>query len=675
MPTLSVCKTTLLSKRRIGKQWIVATVVLSPVLAAAQPRQVDLAALPIEQLLTLEVYSASKFNQKVSDAPSAVSIVTAADIREFGWRSLADILRSMRGMHISYDRNYSYLGARGFFRPGDYNTRFLLLVDGNRVNDAVYDQASIGSEAIIDVDLIERVEFVPGAGSSIYGANAFFGVINVITKRGRDFDGPQVSVEGGSHAARKARASYGVRGEHGGELLLSASTYRERGPDLYFPEFDTPASNNGIARRLDHDRNDSVLLKGGIGPFSLSVAHSERTKGIPTASFSQIFNDPRSHTVDSQSFVDFGYRNDLGVDAELTSRIYWGRYGYDGDYVYDYPPVTINRDNARARWWGGEVKFVDARHEGHKIVLGAEYQRDYRQEQVNVDVDPFFSYLNDKRRNQRIGVYAQDEIVLRKDLLLNAGIRYDRYSSTSDSSTNPRLALIYKPTSDTTLKVLYGTAFRPPNAYELYYEVLGPGGQKASAGLKPERIRSRELIAEHHLSPEARITASIFQNTVSDLISQTMDPSDGLMVFQNLDRARARGAEVEYEQVWSGGSRLRTSYSWQQARNLITGAILANSPRHLANFNLSLPLCRTGWRTGIEALYVGRRNTLQADTAGYWLANLTLSTVRLAPGLELSASIYNLFDRRYADPGSEEHLQDVIGQDGRTFRMKLTYAF
>lgn len=675
MPELPVCKRNLFPRRRIGGKCIIAAALLGPALAAAQDGRVDLAALPIEQLLTLEVYSASKFVQKVSDAPSAVSIVTATDIREFGWRSLADILRSMRGMYISYDRNYTYLGARGFLRPGDYNTRFLLLVDGNRVNDAVYDQASIGSESIIDVDLIERVEFVPGPGSSIYGANAFFGVINVITKRGRDFNGPQVSVEGGSHVARKARATYGMRGENGTELLLSATTYRERGPDLYFREFDTPASNNGIARRRDHDRSDSVMLKGGMGPFTLAFAHSERTKGIPTASFSQIFNDPRSHTVDVQSFIDFGYRKDLGNDAELVTRLYWGRYDYDGDYAYDYPPVTINRDDARARWWGGEAKLVATGFEGHKLVLGAEYQRDYRRDQFNFDVDPFFSYLADRRRNQRIGVYAQDEIMLRNDLLLNAGVRYDRYSSTSDSSINPRLALIYKATEDTTLKALYGTAFRAPNAYELYYEVLNPGGQKSNTGLRPERIRSRELIAEHRLSADVRITASVFQNTVSDLITQTMDPSDGLMVFQNLDRARARGAEIEYEKVWAGGSKLRTSYSWQHARNLTTGATVANSPRHLANFNLSKPLFRTGWRAGVEALYVGRRNTLQANTAGYWLANLTLSTLRLAPGMELSASVYNLFDRRYADPGAEEHLQDVIAQNGRTFRVKLSYAF
>jgi iron complex outermembrane receptor protein len=106
----------------------------------------DLTEMSIEDLMNVTVYGASKFDQKLSEAPSSVSIVTADEIKKYGYRTLADIVRTVRGFYLSYDRNYSYIGVRGFSRPGDYNTRILLLVDGHRINDNVYNQAMTGTD-------------------------------------------------------------------------------------------------------------------------------------------------------------------------------------------------------------------------------------------------------------------------------------------------------------------------------------------------------------------------------------------------------------------------------------------------------------------------------------------------------------------------------------------------
>lgn len=415
-------------------------------------------------------------------------------------------------------------------------------------------------------------------------------------------------------------------------------------------------------------------MKGTIGPFSMSAAHSERTKGIPTASFGQTFNDPQSHVIDTHSFVDLGYRTALAEDTELLSRLHWGRYDYQGDYVYDFPPRIANRDGSRGRWWGAEAKLVSNRYANHKLVLGVEYRRDYQRDMFNFNIAPYEVILDDRRTGDRAGVYLQDELMLRDDLLLNAGVRYD-HDSITEGTFNPRVALIHKVTAATTLKAIYGSAFRSPDAYELYYELPGANGQRANPELKAEHIRSIELIAEHHLSTDARLTASVFHNTVSDLLTQTLEASSGLLIFHNLNKASARGVELEFEKVWVGWRKLRTSYSWQRAYDSQTGTTLVNSPHGLGKLQWSTPIFHANWRAGMDAYYVGRRNTIRGETGGYWLANLTLSSLRLPQGMELSGSIYNLFDRRYADPGFDVHLQDAIQQNGRSFHIKLSYTF
>src|SRR5512142_1059487 len=228
----------------------------------------DLKQLSLEELMNIEVqtiYSASKHEQKVTEAPSSVSIVTSAEIKQYGYRTLADILRSVRGFYVTNDRNYSYVGVRGFGRPGDYNSRILLLIDGHRTNDNIYDQAFVGTEAIIDVDLIDRVEIVRGPGSSLYGSNAFFAVVNVVTKRGRDVRGVEISGEAGSFNTTKGRLTYGGRSQNGLEAVASGTSYGSRGQSLYFPEFDPAistdprAANGGISDRSDYDRTKSIF--------------------------------------------------------------------------------------------------------------------------------------------------------------------------------------------------------------------------------------------------------------------------------------------------------------------------------------------------------------------------------------------------------------------------------
>jgi iron complex outermembrane receptor protein len=308
-------------------------------------------------------------------------------------------------------------------------------------------------------------------------------------------------------------------------------------------------------------------------------------------------------------------------------------------------------------------------------VAGVEYQNSNPIRQTNYDVDPYESQLNSRRHNTRTGMYMQDELQVRDDLLLSSGLRYDHNSAGDKDTINPRLGAIYHLSSATTVKALYGQAYRLPNAYELYYQIPGIGGQKTNPNLQTERIRSYEMVLEHRLSSASRVRLSAYRNKVSDLITLVQDPADSLYVFQNIRKATATGLEAALEQAWRNGTRLRTSYTWQRAKDDETGETLENAPRHLGKMNVSVPFYDNVWRAGFEALYVSERRTVGGKTGGYALSNLTLFSEKLAKNVEFSASVYNLFDRRYADPVGEEFKQDVITQDGRNIRIKLTYNY
>lgn len=198
--------------------------------AAAQTP--DLAEIPIEDLagmLVQRVFGASDRLQPVTEVPSSVTIVTADEISRYGYRTLADILGGVRGFYITNDRNYSYVGARGFNRPGDYSTRILLLVNGHRVNDNVYDQASVGAEFGIDVAMFERVEIIRGPASSLYGTNALFAIVNVVTRTGASIGGISFDADAGTLATQLARGSAGRRFANGLDVALSGTYERSSG--------------------------------------------------------------------------------------------------------------------------------------------------------------------------------------------------------------------------------------------------------------------------------------------------------------------------------------------------------------------------------------------------------------------------------------------------------------
>jgi iron complex outermembrane receptor protein len=637
-----------------------------PDLAVASASQ--LANLPLTTLLDMEVTGAARFPQRESETAAAVTVVTADDIRALGYRTLADVLASMRGLMIADDRSYSYVGVRGFFAPGDYNTRVLLLIDGNRSNDNVYDQAYLGDEFPLDLDLVERIEFIPGQGSAVYGANALFGVINVITKRPGAPGTKGAYAAAGSGDTKQLRVADVHELPDGTTLQWSASRALMAGVDT--AQTSPGAPDTAASTGTDYERRSSVYLRALHGDWTATALHAERIKGAPILP-GAVWGDPRTSNRDEHSMLDLTWQHALDPHTDLTARWFVGHYLFVGRYAWDYPPVTINEDLVTGQWWGLEARAFSTRFAGHKLMLGVDYQDNTHLRQANFDLDAAHtSYLDDRRSSWRGALSAEDQMALSPQLDFTAGGRWD-HSSGYGGQFSPRLALVWHPEAAWVGKLIYGSAYRTPNAYEAYYHVdTNPGGYKLNPQISSETVRGTELALQWQPDASDRFNASVYENRASGLLLLTVDPADQMLVFRNAGSARTRGIELEAEHLWPGGAKLRANLSLQGSP-VQTGADLTDdAPRRMLKLMQTVPVGH-GWNLGAEWQAVSRRDA----AAGYGKANLTLSTPLAAHGWSFSASVFDLLDRQPDDPGPDLINQPTVQQRGRSALLRVEYGF
>lgn len=649
------------------KSWMRRLLAAAACLSLGQPASAAsaLSDMPLERLLELEVEGASRFAQPLSEAPSAVSVVSAEDIRRFGFRHLGDALQSVRGVYTTNERDYTYLGIRGFARPGDYNTRMLLTADGVRINDPIYDTAPIGHEAPIEMEWIKRLEFVPGPGSALYGANAIFGVANAVLLSGADLDGSRVSAEVGSHGLARAGLMAGRRDEDGRDWIVGISTYGRRGEDLRFPEFATGGSD-GVAHGLDGERYLKAFAKVSGGEWQVAANLSSRRKNIPTAYYGTRFDVPGNFIQDDYGYLSAGHARALSRDLTQNLRLRAGTYRYQAEYV---STGLLSRDETRADWYGLDYLLTYTGLADHKMLVGAEMQRNQRLVQRYFDVEPAAPHLDDRRRSSSFGLFVQDEWRLSRRWMTNLGVRLDHLSGFS--AVSPRAALIFHPVPEAAVKVLSGRAFRAPNSYERFYSD-GDATQKANPELKPERITTNELVADYAFTPGLRLSASYYHYNIARLIEQTTDPADQLAVFVNRSPIHASGVEVELESLFRNGIRAKGSVAAQTVRESGTAV---NSPQRLAKIQVDGPVFGPRWLLGIGLRAASRRHGTNGDVPGYVAGNVVM-TRKPADGLgEWSLSIYNVAGKRHLDPASSSLTQAAVPQDGREFRLgwKLEY--
>src|SRR5712692_47484 len=460
-------------------------------------------------------------------------------------------------------------------------------------------------------------------------------------------------------------------------MLLSGTFYNSQGHSLFFPEFNSPATNNGIVRHGDDDVYQHILATVSFRGFTVQGVFSSREKGVPTAYYGTVFNDPRTRNTDDHQYVDVSYQHSLAEKWELVARTSFDQYRLesllaDPSGLPD-GSVVVNKASGRGNWWDSELKLSRTLLEKHKLTFGSEVRDNLRQDQANYAAASN-SFQNNEHSSWNWALYAQDEFAITYRLTLSAGLRYDRYYSFG-GTTNPRLGLIYHPFGQTNFKVLYGTAFRSPSVFETYSGATGLF--ENNLRLVPETIRSIEGVVEQGLGHHFRLSGSVFDNRIEHLITQQTDPSTGLLVFLNSEKAQAKGTEIEFAGRSAGGLQGTVSFSYVDAdADNRTDQKLKNSPRHLTKVNVIVPLVEKRLFAGLEAQYTGVRLTQAGNpVGGFPMFNVTLLGHGLGKHADLSGSIYNLLDRRYSDPAAVGFRQDAIQQDGRNFRIKFTGRF
>ncbi len=352
--------------------------------ASAQEATKDIGEASLEDLQKIQVFSASKHLQSTHDAPAAVTVITADEIRKYGFRTLADILQTVSGFYITQVRDYSFVGVRGFGRLGDSNNRIQVLIAGHRINDNVFGEPYLGTEFLVDVGLIERVEIIRGPSSSLYGADAFFAVINVITRKPPRLKGVELAFAPASFGSYQRRASYG--GHYRGiDMLVSGTFYDSQGQTLFFPEFDSPATNFGITRNTDYENSQHLLADVSFRGFTLQGLFSARDQGVPTAYYGALFNDPETRNLDYHQFLDLGYQHSVGEKWDFTARTSYDQTRLQAPVAYSTGlpdgSTTVDTYSFRGSWWNSEAKLSGTLLEKHKITVGTEITDNLRQDQ------------------------------------------------------------------------------------------------------------------------------------------------------------------------------------------------------------------------------------------------------------------------------------------------------
>lgn len=685
----------------------------------------DFYNLSLAELAQVEVSIATGNGTPLDRAPATASVIYAAEIAAMGAQNLNDVLETVPGLHISLsslsrlDSVYSIRGIHTGFNP-----QVLLLLNGVPVQYSA--QGGRPTLFRLPATSIERVEVIRGPGSAVYGADAYSGVINVITKDAATINATQVSATSGSFGGRELTLATAKQWQEWAVAFSMAyqeshgDSSRRVNVDLQTTldaGFGTTASRAPGALSTRYKVLDSHLaiqhqnLQANIWNWRLTDA------GVGAGAAQAL--DPEGRDDSDLWMIDSTYKFDLGSDDWNNSvRMSYQHYKQESEFII-FPKGTVlpigTDGNVATNPFGGIVAFPDGLlgnpsgvaedsqlefvsiYNGWgahrlRIAAGTRRQTIEPSEEKNFGPgvidgsDPVvegsltnvsgteYIFMEDSSRTVNY-LSLQDEWRIITDLNLTAGLRYDDYSDFG-STTNPRVALVWAATEKLTTKILYGSAFRAPSFAELYFKnnPVSLGNEE----LRPERIDTQEVSLNFRATQTLQLNITAFMYQATDMIEFVPDDGDANLTIANNARDQD-GKGVELEVHWKPSTQLHltSSYSLQNAENADTGDDVADAPKQQFKVNANWAWS-SKWSLSSQMYWVMDRERAPGDLRknidDYALLNATLHRNNLIPQLDAFLSVRNATNADAREPSSGSIPEDYP-LESRSFWLGLTYSF
>ena len=483
----------------------------------------DVLAFDLESLLNSKITSASKFSEKLSDAPGMVWVVTRDELQRFGGLTLSEILSRVPGLALStasfMDR--SMIAARGDQTQVD-GSHILFLINGRATREIL--QGGVISDLLesFPVNILERIEVIEGPGSVLYGSNAFSAVINLITRQAKDNE----IVLSGSGAGGGAATSGQVLFTKGALNIVGAGQFHQ------FPERATPVWTlfTGPASYSIPDRSKGAYVGVNYKGLSFMSSYTEWQTAYNTW---VAIGQGRWR----RGFADLGYHLKPADNWDMNWNLTFTRATLNAEASIPF----VNRvSNELVLEWSNVVTLTPK----DQLTFGTLFT-EIQGVETSVATSPAVAVASGSRPGE--GLYAQLDHELLSSVKLIGGFQANKIGSLN-LDVVPRAGLVWNPNSQFSLKALYSSAFRAPSLDEtlVYYVTPSPACVTVSGNrnLKPEKVATFDLGVRYQGS-RFQAGAGYFRSRLSDAIVMAVSTTGGDSRYQNLGNATFHGFQAD----------------------------------------------------------------------------------------------------------------------------------